>query len=276
MTLALVTVAACQSEKPNANSQPSSSAGFITNGDVRLSYALDLPAGTGPFPAVVLVHGSGTVTKENMTWMARPFVEHGYAVLRYDKRGVGQSTGTYSNVGISNSNTMFALLASDAVAGVKFLRQQPSIDANRIGIAGASQAGWIIPVAATLAPEASFAVILVGPTTSVGIEIFYSSLAEGTSTPLSDVVRQLPGYTGPHGFDPLSTLRQLKIPTLWLYGADDRSIPTTLCVEIHETLRRELSPPFRVIVYPGLGHSLGPAIWPDIYAWLDANIGRGA
>ena len=59
---------------------------------------------------------------------------------------------------------------------------------------------------------------------------------------------------------------------LWLYGADDRSIPSALCVEIHDALRRELSPPFRVIVYPGLGHSLGPAIWPDIYAWLDATV----
>ena len=117
-------------------------------------------------------------------------------MLRYDKRGVGQSGGTYSNVGIANSNTMFALLGADAAAGVRFLRQRPRIDARRVGLAGNSQAGWIIPVAATLAPEATYAVILAGPTTSVGIEIFYS-IAEQTSTPLTEVVKQLPGYTGP-------------------------------------------------------------------------------
>jgi pimeloyl-ACP methyl ester carboxylesterase len=84
-----------------------------------------------------------------------------------------------------------------------------------------------------------------GPTTSVGIEISYSSLAEQTSTALSEIVKQLPSYTGPHGFDPVPTLRQLRIPTLWLYGAEDRSIPTGLCVEIQEALRRENAPPLR-------------------------------
>ena len=99
-----------------------------------------------------------------------------------------------------------------------------------------------------------------------------AALLKGHRPPLADVVRQLPGYTGPHGFDPPSTLQQLRIPTLWLDGADDRSIPSALCVEIHEALRRESAPPFRVIVYPALGHSSGSAIWPDIYAWLDANV----
>ena len=106
--LLVLSAAGCHSDAPSSNT-PAQSTGFFTNGDVRLSYALDMPAGNGPFPAVVLVHGSGTIAKENLTWLSRPFVDQGYAVLRYDKRGVGQSTGTYSNVGIANSNTMFSL-----------------------------------------------------------------------------------------------------------------------------------------------------------------------
>jgi predicted dienelactone hydrolase len=65
---------------------------FFQNGDVRLRFTLDLPAGTPPFPAVVLGHGSGRTTRDQLAWSARHFTDLGFAVLRFDKRGVGEST----------------------------------------------------------------------------------------------------------------------------------------------------------------------------------------
>jgi pimeloyl-ACP methyl ester carboxylesterase len=94
----------------------------FTNGDVRLAFTLDLPAGQGPFPAVVMGHGSGRVTRDQLTWAARRFTALGYAVLRFDKRGVGESTGLFVFVGTKDSPWVFPQLASDVAAGVRFLR----------------------------------------------------------------------------------------------------------------------------------------------------------
>src|SRR5262245_34417145 len=71
--------------------------GFFQNGDIRLSYQLRKPEGKGPFPAVVIGHGSGRTTKDQCGWLASSFLRRGYATLCYDKRGVGESTGEYSS-----------------------------------------------------------------------------------------------------------------------------------------------------------------------------------
>src|SRR5690349_17939805 len=92
------------------------------NGDVNLAFTLDLPAGVGPFPAVVMGHGSGKVTRDQLTWAARHLTQLGFAVLRFDKRGVGESTGTFVFVGTKDSPWVFPQLAGDVAAGVRFLR----------------------------------------------------------------------------------------------------------------------------------------------------------
>src|SRR5262245_56982969 len=116
---------------------------FFENGDVRLAFTLDLPTGHGPFPAVVLGHGSGKTTRDQLIWAARHLTSLGFAVLRFDKRGVGESTGTYVFVGTKDSPWVFPQLASDVAAGIRFLRSRPEIDPKRIGLFGTSQAGWI-------------------------------------------------------------------------------------------------------------------------------------
>src|SRR3954468_2748247 len=103
------------------------------SGDARLAFTLDLPPGPGPFPAVVFGHGSGRITRKDLAWAAGRWTQLGFAALRFDKRGVGESTGAYSGVGVSNSVQMIALLASDVAAGVRFLRTRPEIDHRRIG-----------------------------------------------------------------------------------------------------------------------------------------------
>lgn len=113
----------------------------IPAGELRLRSKLVLPLGEPPFPVAVLVHGSGADSAVDTYYMAYLFASHGIAVLTYDKRGTGGSTGTY--------NQNFHLLSDDTVAVVEWLRNRPEIDPAHIHLAGYSQGGWIAPLAAS-------------------------------------------------------------------------------------------------------------------------------
>jgi uncharacterized protein len=231
--------------------------GTFPSGDIQLGYTLDLPGGTGPFPAVVLGHGSGRSTRDEAAPLATRLTAAGFAVLRYDKRGVGQSGGTYEGVGVGNGERVIGLLGADMAAGVAFLRTRPEVDRHRIGLLGVSQAGWVMPVAARLAPDVAFMVLVVSPTVSVGLEIYYSGLAEETTTPLDEVYARI-DFHGAPGFDPRPTLDTLQTPGLWLLGGKDRSIPTRQSVAILAELEAA-GHPYRTIVYPGATHSMTDA-----------------
>lgn len=237
------------------------------NGGVRLAYTIDLPPGSGPFPGVVLGHGSGEVTRHQLTWMSSRFTAMGFAVLRFDKRGVGESTGTYSGVGPANSETMFRDLASDVEAGVRTLRARPEVDAKRVGLAGASQAGWILPLAARNLKDAAFVILASGPVCSVGLENYYSDIVEFSTRPLEEAYALLPSFTGPHGYDNVPVLEHVNTPSLWLLGLDDRSIPVPTTVANLERLKVQ-GRPFEWRTYQGLGHSLSPGVWADVEQWL--------
>jgi pimeloyl-ACP methyl ester carboxylesterase len=237
VTLLPAALVACTAQATQA---PATSTGFIENGDVRLSYQLDTPAGRPPFPAVVIGHGSGETRKDACRPLAVQMLQRGYATLCYDKRGVGASTGTYIN------------MASDMAAAVAFLRGRDDINPRRVGLMGPSQAGWIIPIAAASVKPA-FMILIVGPAVSVGEEMHFSRLAEGTATPLETLRGSLASFAGPHGFDPRPVLATLAVPGLWILGGADRSI------------RR----PFARVVFPDADHSLrGVPIFTEIDRWL--------
>lgn len=240
---------------------------FVDNAGVRLAFTLDLPQGKPPFPAVVMGHGSGRVTRDQLVWASRRLTALGFAVLRFDKRGVGESTGTFVFVGTRDSPTVFPQLASDVAAGVGFLRTRPEIDARRIGLFGASQAGWILPLAAKDLGGVAFMVLWSGPVCSVGQEMFYSDLVENTSRPVADGNRAMPGFHGAPGFDPLPTLATLDTPALWLLGLDDHSIPVQTTLENLQRLKKD-GRPFEWRTYEGLDHQLSPSVWTDIESWL--------
>src|SRR5258708_32080985 len=73
------------------------------NGEVRLAFTLDLPTGKGPFPAVVFGHGSGRRTRDDLAGFASEWTRRGFAVLRFDKRGVADSTGAFVFAGTRGS-----------------------------------------------------------------------------------------------------------------------------------------------------------------------------
>jgi uncharacterized protein len=216
---------------------------------------------------VVFGHGSGQQTKDSCRFLADRFLARGMATLCFDKRGVGQSTGTFVLVGATDSIPVFDDLASDMAAGVAFLRTRAEIDPRRIGLAGVSQAGWIMPLAAQKARPA-FMVLLVGPAVSVGIEGFYSRIVEFSNAPVEEGYKQLPSFNGFHGFDPKPVLESLDVPGLWLLGEKDRSIPTPATVEILDRLIAS-GKPYSHVVFPGVGHDLsGAPYWPEIDRWL--------
>jgi hypothetical protein len=160
--------------------------------DVTLSATLTLPIGKGPFPAVVLVAGSGPNDRDEKIFGHRPFLvladyltRKGIAVLRYDKRGIGQSTGIYSTA------TTFDF-AADAEQALAFLNTRPDVNRKMLGILGHSEGGVVGPIVASRNPATTFLVLLAGPAVS-GEELLYTqseTLAKAQGAPDSFIVDQ--------------------------------------------------------------------------------------
>ncbi len=135
-----------------------------------LAGTLTIPEGDGPFPALVLVSGSGQQNRDEELMNHRPFwviadycARHGVAVLRYDDRGVGGSTGEVE----SATSLDFSY---DAEAAFDFLRNRKEINASQVGILGHSEGGIINFMVAERRPEVAFLVSLAGPAVN-GVEV---------------------------------------------------------------------------------------------------------
>ncbi len=130
---------------------------------IQLAGTLSLPNGEGPFSAVVLISGTGHNTRDEDVWdhkvflvLADALTRKGFAVLRYDKRGVGGSSGEYDAATTAD-------FASDAEAAVAWLKTQSQIDASRIGVLGHSEGGIIAPAVAAANKSVAFVVMIAGP-----------------------------------------------------------------------------------------------------------------
>jgi dienelactone hydrolase len=253
----------------------------IGAGDVTLAGKLSLPRrGSPPFPAAVIVHGSGRVGRADLKRYVRELVPRGLAVLTYDKRGVGESGGEYRTILVDDSPRLLGELADDAAAALEYLRGREEIDPERVGYVGASQAGWIMPLAASRS-EAAFVVSVSGPAVTYGEEIHYSRLTgddPGPWTDLSDdeIRREMESFDGPHGFDPLPVLERLEVPQLWILGGRDRSVPTEYSLRNLEELQRRAPGRIDVELYRGADHAIRDArtgrridYWEDVARWLE-------
>ena len=202
-----------------------------------------------PVPAVVIVHGSGPRTRDDLRGDVRRLVREGFGVLAYDKRGVGASQGVYPRSDAMDSEAILRLLAQDAAAAFDHVRREKSIDPSRLGFFGASQAGWIIPLAAQqLSPQPRFHIVLSGAAVSTGVEELYSQLTgDGLRDPQltdpAEIKERVDGFTGPNGFDPAPLLQALQVPTLWLLGERDESVPTFATVRAIDSIRAFVTTP---------------------------------
>ena len=164
-------VAALAAHPIDASGQSRDQDVSFQSGANRFAGTLSLPSGSGPFPAVVLLSGSGPQNRDSESEVGfRPFkliadhfVTRGIAVLRFDDRGVGGSTGTLAEATTED-------LADDALAALRTLRARGDIDGRRIGLAGHSEGAIVASVAASRSSEVAFIGFLAGNTVS-GAEI---------------------------------------------------------------------------------------------------------
>jgi len=152
-------------------------------GGVKLAGTLTLPNGKGPFPAVMLLTGSGAQDRNAAVFGHRPFLvladhltRQGVAVLRTDDRGVGGSTG-------KPALSTYEDLAGDVLACIELLKPRKEIHPKQIGLAGHSEGAAIGMAAAGRSPEIAFLILLAGPGVS-GEQLMYEQ---------SKMIARLPG-----------------------------------------------------------------------------------
>ncbi len=129
---------------------------------VELAATLTIPQGKGPFPAVVLITGSGPQDRDEALLGHRPFLvlsdyltRKGIAVLRADDRGVAKSTGDFDLATTAD-------FATDTEAGIAYLKTRPEIDLHKIGLIGHSEGGVIAPMVAARNHDVAFIVMMAG------------------------------------------------------------------------------------------------------------------
>jgi pimeloyl-ACP methyl ester carboxylesterase len=136
---------------------------------------LSAPPGGDRHPAIVLVHGSGKATRDvpGFGELANFLVLEGFTVLRYDKRGYGESTLGEAGYPFLDE------LARDAGAAVRFLRSRPEADPARVGLFGFSEGAWVAGIAASYLPrDVAFVVLLSGGGVSPSHQELYRVRAE--------------------------------------------------------------------------------------------------
>ncbi len=163
------------------------------NGDITLTGTLTLPEGDGPYPAIVLVTGSGPQDRDETIGAMKPFgliadglTRAGVAVLRWDDRGIGKSTGDFAAATTAD-------FASDASAAIDFLLTRKDIDPAKIGLLGHSEGGDVAAMLGATNKHLAFIVSMAGPAVS-GADVLLvqnKRILEAENTPAVIVKAQL-------------------------------------------------------------------------------------
>ncbi len=287
---------------------------------LELAGTLTLPPGPGPHPGVILVTGQGRQDRDETILGHKPYLvladrlsRRGFVVLRYDDRGVGESTGDFSAATTPD-------FASDAVAAFSYLASRPEVDARRVGLLGHSEGGLMVALAAReLDTQVAFLVLLASPglpgaefyleqdatearrrgleetaierrrirkrgifdvllsepdqerakeklrATMRAMELTPEERAEIAASGASfdalidQQIEQLntPWHRFFLGYDPATTLGQLRMPVLALVGSRDVQVPpATSLPAISKALKEGACPRYETRELPGLNHLL--------------------
>lgn len=249
--------------------------------DATLAATITEPLVAGPHPGIVVVHGAERGERHFYDVWVGVYASLGLAVLTYDKRGGGSSTGTYP--GEFPTPAALQIYAEDAAAAREFLAHWPGVDPKKVGFHGGSQGGWTVPLAMFRHAGATFAVLASAPATTVDqTDLWAGFSGGGGQTPTESTDQMLAAVRAEHGgYDPAPALKSLGAPVLWLLGANDRTVPTVVCVEILASMNK---PNFTVKLLPtghgllvnptglqaddALSPGLAPELVPTIRAWM--------
>jgi dipeptidyl aminopeptidase/acylaminoacyl peptidase len=240
---------------------------FFENGPITLSGMLFLPNGNGPFPAVVMIHGSGT-SKRNSPWylsVTKHLQGNGIAVLLPDKRGSEKSGGDWKKA-------TFHDLAADAIAAIRYIQSQKTFAYSQIGVMGFSQGGWIAPVAVVEATESeliSFVVSMSGPGVTTDEQLLYEEtnnlagygtyhfIARLIAPIAVKVIKKKDWWGMIGGFDPLPYWSKVNIPVFMAFGEKDKNVPVAESVRKIKALNKQN---ITTKIYPQLGHGLADPV----------------
>ena len=154
--LVALLLTACSSLSP-ASQPPRTEEITFQSGSFRLVGDLRLPGGSGPYPVVVFVHGSG-LGERTVFGMFLPIMERmlraGYATFSWDKPGEGESTGQLDD------NHMIHQRAQIVLDAIEALKARPDIDPRQIGLWGVSQAGYVMPLALSMSEDIAFMICI--------------------------------------------------------------------------------------------------------------------
>jgi dienelactone hydrolase len=252
---------------------------LIHSGSATLHAILWRPQGRGPFPGILLNHGSGRTPEDlkrlgpyeqNAEKLGPLFARHGYVFLYLFRRGVGLSTDQGVNaVDLMNSESaahgqearnalQLKLLENremdDALSGLKFLRALPYVDARNVGVVGHSFGGSLTVLLAEREPNLRAVVVFSG-----------AGYSFDRSTELRTRL--------------LAAVDHIEAPIFFIHAENDYSLS---CGKVLDARREQIGKPHRLKIYPPIGHTvddghdflhLGVNIWePDVFAFLDENM----
>jgi hypothetical protein len=255
-------------------------------GECALPATLTLPKGTGPFPAVVLIHGSGPNDRDETIGPNKPFKDiawglasRGIAVLRYEKRTKACAA---EMIALKDKITAKEETVDDAVAAVALLRKTDKIDAGRVFVLGHSLGGVLVPRIGAAAPKAAGFIIMAGTARPIEDVIldqatYISSLSGGQDekaqldlikaqvarvkspdlspdTPSSDLPFGAPAsyWLDLRGYDPPAAAPLLHRPLLILQGERDYQATMTDFAAWEKGLQKTKDVTFKS--YPALNH----------------------
>ena len=263
-----------------------------------LAGTMTMPQGVGRLrhPTVVLVAGSGSVDRDEVVagipifaQMARALAEQGFIVLRYDKRGVGQSGGRSERVTLQD-------YADDLVTTIRWLAKRPDIDPRRIAVAGHSEGGAVAMLAAAREQKISSLVLIAAPGTP-GAELILEQQRHALDLmKVSDADRQakidlqtrlqaavvtdqgwesIPPQLRAQAdsawfrslllFDPAKVMPKIKQPILVIQGDLDQQVFPRHADSLAALARaRKKAGPSEVLHLPGINHLLTPAKTGDV------------
>ena len=247
-------------------------------------------------PGIVLVGGSGPTDRDEtvagipvFAQLARQLADSGIMVLRYDKRGVGQSGGRTETVTLSD-------YAEDAVAAVKWLSRRKDVDPRKLVVCGHSEGGAVALIAASREKKIKGVVTIAAPG-SKGADLILEQQRHVLETmQLSDAEKQAkielqnkiqaavvsgtgwdalpedvrkqadtPWFRSLLTFDPAQVLPKVKQPLLIIQGELDTQVPPTQADRLAELARaRKKAGPVEVVHIPGINHLLVPATTGEV------------